>query len=301
MARNVRLMALVFAAVALVAVPTMAQKVPFSPPTGPPGSVPEATGGPDTFGYTYFDQADGCTFDFVDISGTGTALGDGDDTAFTQTLGASFNFYGVDYNDMAMGSNGYLTTNLADTGGDFSNDCPIPDATFGADMLAPLWNDLDLEPGIGQAYYEYFDSCPRPNPNCGANPSESCSVFMWDDVANFPGGAGAAVFDMNAILYHDSGDFVYQIGSGNPDLGATSTTGWMDATASDGLTYACNTNGSIPDNTAVCVAHPAPSALCLSVLAIPTASSTGLLMLTVLILLSGVAMLIVLRRRQASA
>ena len=46
-------------------------------PSGP-GTTSEATGGPDAFGYSWADQAEAnCAYQFVDISGTGTDLGDG--------------------------------------------------------------------------------------------------------------------------------------------------------------------------------------------------------------------------------
>ena len=54
------------------------EKELISTPSGS-GSAPEATGGPDAFGYTWSDQAEpDCAYNFVDISATGTDLGDGD-------------------------------------------------------------------------------------------------------------------------------------------------------------------------------------------------------------------------------
>jgi hypothetical protein len=44
---------------------------------------------------------------------------------------------------------------------------------------------------------------------------------------------------------------LHQIGAGNPELGADSTTGIQDDTATNGLEYQCNTPGSVPDDTAV--------------------------------------------------
>lgn len=224
-----------------------------TPPGG--GHAGEATGGPDGFGYTFFDQADGCTFQFVDISATGTSLGGGDDvTSAPVALSEAFNFYGTNFNSMLLGSNGFLTTDLADTGGDLSNDCPLPvppstPAGTNGMRIYPLHDDLVTT----DSFVQYFANCPRAQ-----GPAQGCTVFQWDDVTHFGGGGP---FDMQTILYHTTGDIVSQIGAGEPEGGAGSTTGIQsDATSGasfTGLTYACNTGGSIIANTtAVCFGLP---------------------------------------------
>ena len=59
----------------------------------------------------------------IDISGSGTPLGLGDDDGVVLPLGFTFNFYGNDYTQIGISSNGYLTFGSDLT--DLSND-PIP-------------------------------------------------------------------------------------------------------------------------------------------------------------------------------
>lgn len=250
------------------ATPVAADKPGDSPHSAPPG--PRTVAGPDGFGYKSIDslEAGGPVFDFIDISATGQMVIVGDDVSSASAapngigapiaLPAPFTLYGVVYNQMNMCSNGYITTDPADTGPDLSNDCPIPavpstPSTTGA-RIYPLQDDLDLEDGFGAGYYEYFESCPRAS-DTGCD--MGCHVFMWDNVAHFPGGAAAATWDMETILY-DNGDIVFQIGAGNPETGSSSTSGIQSESFGDtttppvfGLTHVCNTADSVPDNTAI--------------------------------------------------
>jgi hypothetical protein len=150
--------------------------------------VSAATGGPDTFGYTWIDSLEpaGPVFVGHDISATGTFTHDGDDTSSGPvTLAVPVDFYGTIYTQLVIASNGYISTDLSDTGGDLSNDCPLPasPSTGGGGRFYVVHDDLDLEPGIGSGYYEYFASCPRA---ADRGPNTGCSIFMWDDVSHYP-------------------------------------------------------------------------------------------------------------------
>lgn len=275
-----------------------------TPPAGDTvGSPAEATGGPDAFGYTYADSAEpNCTYQFVDIAATGTFLFDGDDTSSGPVaLTEPIDIYGTSFSDIVMTSNGYMSTDATDTGPDLSNDCPLPAApsTGGGARLYPLHDDLDLETGIGSGLAEYFAECPRVNDRC---PIESCTVFQWDDVAHFPGGVDEPTWDMEVILYHKTNDIVYQIGAGNMETGSGSTTGLQDfPPPTTGLTYACDTAGSVLDDSGVCILHPNPVPDdCFpeipSPVEVPTANNLGLL---ALFLGLAAAAIFVLRRRLA--
>ncbi|MCG8405370.1 MAG: thrombospondin type 3 repeat-containing protein [Phycisphaerales bacterium] len=233
-------------------------------------AAPRATAGPDGFGYKSIDslEAGGPLFDFIDISATGQAVVVGDDTSSSAPgmgfesgipLPTPFTLYGVTYTELSMSANGYISTDGLDTGGDLSNDCPIPAAlsspagSTGARIYA-LHDDLDLEVGIGVGYYEYFEVCPRVN-EIGCD--MGCHVFMWDEVAHYPGGGAALTWDMEAILY-DNGDIVFQFGAGNPETGNGSTTGIQSEHVGDnltppefGLTHACDTQDTVPDEIAI--------------------------------------------------
>lgn len=221
-------------------------------PTGP-GSVPEATGGPDLFGYTWADQASGCTYQWVDISATGTDLGDGDDVTFPVTLGiGAVDYYGTPYADWHAGTNGHFS--LA-SGSDLSNDCPLPNAN-GSEGMAVMNDDLDVDPSCTDCavYHQYFAVCPRPNDQ-GSATATGCDVIQWQ-AQHYPGGTGPATEFFEVIIY-ETRDFVMQV-EACTECGDSSTTGIENEAADDGLTYACDVGASIGTGTAVCFSHPNP-------------------------------------------
>ncbi|MFN7973128.1 MAG: Ig domain-containing protein [Acidobacteriota bacterium] len=214
-----------------------------------PGTHTNLSGGPDAFGYRFIDQLEPVlTYSFVDISTTGTNIVSGNNAASGPVaLGAPFTFYGTVYNSLNMSTNGYLTTDGTDIGDDASNDCPLPQvpSSGGGGRIYPLHDDLVIAGG----YTQFFSPCPRVN-ELGNGP-EDCTVFQWDDTNHFGSTATFGTFDMETILYHTTGVILHQIGPGNTDQGSSSTTGIQDPTGTIGLTYACNTPGSVVDNTAV--------------------------------------------------
>ncbi|MBL8187990.1 MAG: hypothetical protein JNK38_08285, partial [Acidobacteria bacterium] len=225
-------------------------------------SAPNATGGPDTFGHTWRDNqgANPIPYQFIDISGTGTVLGSGDDEGYPYTLQAPFSFYGQAVTTVAATTNGYISTDQTDDGPDLSNDCPLPSvpSTGGGARIYPLHDDLILN-GNNSIKVQYFATCPRPNDYGGC--AEACTVFMWDNVEHF--GGNGATWDMEAILYHTRNEIVYQIGPGNPETGGGSTTGIQNAAATIGLNVSsCNTAGSIPNGYAVAIFAPNQPSCC---------------------------------------
>ena len=94
------------------------------------GQYPSHAGGPDTFGYEYIDDqaTGGPTYAFQDSSATGTAVtfSNVDDGIALVTLTQSFSLYGTAYTQLAFSTNGYLSTATTDSGGDLSNDWPLP-------------------------------------------------------------------------------------------------------------------------------------------------------------------------------
>lgn len=256
--RKFRLSSIVSIAILAMLSTTLLAQDPEPKGTGEGGGgfSTSATGGPDAFGYRFTDQADGCPYQFIDISATGTFVLEGDDVAAPVTLALPITFYDQTLTQLAAASNGYLSTDQADAGTDLSNDCPLPAApsTGSGGRIYSLHDDIYLEPGIGRLLTQFFTVCPRPSQVYSG--VESCTIFQWDDAAHFPGGGGAPTFDFQTILYHTSNQIVFQIGPGNPELGSGSTSGIQNSTFTTGLTYACNTANSIPDNTAVCLFHP---------------------------------------------
>ncbi len=223
-----------------------APQAPFS------GVAPNATGGPDTFGYTFLDSAEAtCPFQFVDITATGVEVASGDDDSSgpIALAGPAINFYGTVYSSLVATTNGAISTDLTDGGGDLSNDCPLPvtPSTSGGARIYPLHDDLET----GSLLYQYFPACPRDN---GYGTPEGCYVFQWNNANHF---GDTTLFSFQTIIYATSFGIVFQQLPGNPELGSGSTTGIQNDGATDGLTYTCDSAGSIAANTAQCFIHPA--------------------------------------------
>ncbi len=224
---------------------------------------PSAQGGPDAFGYTFItNQPPGPTISstFLDLNSTvpaGVVVGSGDNLGYTVPLAQSFNFYGTNYNSLLVSTNGYISTDLTDLGSDNTNDCPLPAApsSGGGGRIYPLHDDLFLLGPGSRILQQFFMNCPRTNVGGGTEP---CTVIMWDNAqfAFDDPDIGDIVpvgppFDFEVILFHTSREIRVQVAAGNADHGATTTTGIQNPAATTGLTVACNTANSIPDNFAV--------------------------------------------------
>jgi len=109
-------------------------------------------GGPDQGGYRWWDSdsVGGPTFQWVDITGTGTpvVLGD-DDNQGPFPLGFEFSCYAMRSESVRVCSNGWLS--FVSASHQFHH-FPIPDGHDPNAVLAPLWADLDPSSG-GAVYY----------------------------------------------------------------------------------------------------------------------------------------------------
>lgn len=238
----------------------------------------------------------GLTITDLDISASGTFVGDGDDVGFPVTLPFSFPFPGgIMVTDIAVSSNGYISSDPADAGPDLSNDCPLPSTVSSGSggRLYPLHDDLDLESGIGAIFTE---SIAVPHPN---GVTATSFVIYYDNIAHFPGGAGAPVWDMAVVLW-DNGDFAYVYGSGNTEDGLSSTTGVLNDVPMDlGLDFIpCNTDGQGFGTAleSICVLNPPPPPVDV-VEVIPTMGEWGLICLMLILMSVGI---IAIRRENVS-
>ena len=159
--------------------------------------------GPDAYGYYAYDTGDGWTgqapvYSWVEISGVGnemTAI-DNDAATVQLTLPFTFRYYGVDYTQISVCSNGFLAMGNEDYR--FGDNSVIPDAHGPEAMVAPFW--MDLNPAEGGAIFEYFDS---------ANHRWIC---QFDAVAHY-GGSNPETFEV--ILYDP---IYYPTSGGNGDI-----------------------------------------------------------------------------------
>lgn len=211
-------------------------------------AAPDDSGGPDAYGYIYIDsdETGGPVYDWVDILGTGTsvALGD-DDSSDVLPIGFTFNFYGSDFTQFYIQSNGFLAFEELSSPY-FSNNCPLSDASP-ANIVAVMWDDLDPEDSGALAYYQSFTagSCPYDS-YPGA-----CLVAQYEDFEHFPGGSGDIAGTFEAILFDDN-SIVTQYEDVGSESGAGSTTGIGNSDGSVNLTYgACNSEGHLAAGLAI--------------------------------------------------
>jgi len=115
--------------------------------------------GPDPYGYYAYDQTDTLyterpTYTWFEISGLGTQLNLDDDDIATLTLPFPFKYYGTNYNQVSVCSNGFLvmgqSTNTAWT----NEQLPSSDAYR---MIAGIWDDLLPAGGGGGGYVYYYN------------------------------------------------------------------------------------------------------------------------------------------------
>ena len=136
------------------------------------------SGGPDSFGYRWKDSdaSGGPTFDFVDISTTGTQISfssadDGLSAAIN--MGMTFPFYGSNFTSFKVGTNGFLTFDTTDTSSPLTN-FALPSTSGAKFMIALLWDDLYLrtagtferpsERPVHRAVHGRLEVAPRPDP-----------------------------------------------------------------------------------------------------------------------------------------
>jgi len=115
-------------------------------------------GGPDGFGYRWKDSNEpgGPTFNWIDVSG-GTSISLSDDDFETGIpLGFTFNYYGTDYTEIGVGSNGWLSFNGSSTW--YPSNVPAVDSYDGA--IAPFARDL-YPPSASYIRYQTFGTAPN--------------------------------------------------------------------------------------------------------------------------------------------
>ena len=109
----------------------------------------QTSGGPDNFGYNWANNLDPIgsapVFNWKDIKTTGTAVtGLGDDNSKGPfNLGFYFNYYGIWYNALWIGSNGWISfQNIGSVSAPFTS---IPSANAPQNFIAGMLSDLTLK------------------------------------------------------------------------------------------------------------------------------------------------------------
>ncbi len=217
--------------------------VTAAPPLpGKVSQVQAAWPGPDGFGYTG-TPAD---YQWIEISTTGTPVSMMDDARVGPfPVGFTFPFYGVNWTEFYMASDGFIAFGTGTP--DYTNDCPLPNSSPNSNLVALMWDDLNPWPTNDLAYYQSFSTCPIGE---GA-----CLVVQYESFHHYYNGPIAGTFE-GVLFAH--GSILIQFEDAGDQEGASSTTGieGNNVPADHGLTYACDTPGSLSDGLAVCFAYP---------------------------------------------
>jgi hypothetical protein len=125
-------------------------------------SITALPSGPDTYGYQAYDHTDGPelpVYQWVEISADSGGLGTAvpfttDDSTFVYALPFTFNYYGIGYDQLSIGANGWVAPGSV-IGDDYSNSA-IPNSDGPQRMIAAYWEDLSPQrTNSGRVWYWY--------------------------------------------------------------------------------------------------------------------------------------------------
>jgi len=160
----------------------------------------DGQGGPDAGGYRWIDSDEpgGPAFNWVDISTTGTAIttwtnGTADDGSVVVPLPFTFTYYGNNYTQLKIVTNGWIGFDVASTNTSFSNTA-IPNTAEPNNCLYPFWDDMDLRTS-GTVYYK-------------DDAANNRFIVEYKDVPHYDPPAGGP-YTYQIILYSD-GRIYYQ-------------------------------------------------------------------------------------------
>jgi lysyl endopeptidase len=219
----------------------------------------------DAFGYSYSNQTASCRNAYIDLSSvtplTITAASGSNATDDGQArigLGTNtFDYYGENVNAIAMSTNGYLVVNPSNSvsGADFRTiNCNNQPETDAGRRIRPLHRDLQVTAIRAAA----AANCPRAADVGAAN--QRCLIFDWAGV-NFlapntftPSG----LFDMQAIVYPDSRQIVFQYRGNLPSNDLDLSVAGLMNTTTPAYNFMCKDQGPgrVAANTSVCFFHP---------------------------------------------
>jgi uncharacterized repeat protein (TIGR01451 family) len=200
------------------------------------------SGGPDSFGYKFIDSYApvGPTYEWIEISGTGTEiLPDSDDQWVTNVnIGFFFNFYGTDYSQVAIGNNGLLFSGEGTW--QYIND-PITQSPRIHGFIAPYWDDIVTWGSAGAIYYRTIGDAPNRK-----------FVVEWYNNQHYHHSDRGITFEV--MLFEGTNNILFQykdvtfgtvygaVSGDNPpyDFGGSATVGIEDPTGTIGLQYSFN-------------------------------------------------------------
>lgn len=193
-------------------------------------SVDKNAGGPDAFGYVWVDSDEpgGPAFSWVDVSGSGTDIvGDLNDDNFggPYNVGFNFPFYGNNYSQLYIGSNGIIGFATDSMFSRFKTS--IPDGHTPDNMLAWMWYDLNPDDAQNPGAHVYVG-------NSGGN-----CVIQFVNYPEYDGSATVGNVITAEVILYPNGDIQYQYQTVGAGFSVeNSSIGIENADGSDGLQVA---------------------------------------------------------------
>ena len=179
--------------------------------------VPQSTGGPDDFGYTWDDSE---PLNWIDASGgINTGINASVDHAGPFDIGFPFKYYENTYGQLFVSRFGFLAFN--DTG-IYNSQSRVPSAEKPDDVIAPHWVPTDRLDG----YLRYLHGGTAPN---------RWFVVEWNRLVSEDPPDPPDVYTFEVVL-HETGDIVFQYGTMTVQGGYwCQASGIEDSTGLDGL------------------------------------------------------------------
>lgn len=198
--------------------------------------------GPDNYGYWALDDEDDAlfysttpSFDWIEISGVGDQLNiydtyNEDDEAVIVELPFTFSYYGQEFDEITVCSNGWLAFGEYPSIPLFRN-WPLPNPNGVPSMVAPLWDDLRTTGGGVYTYHDQDFGMFIVQWNCRTafnNVDQDFQVILYDtEIWETSTGNGRILFQYQDV------SFVASAASDND----YATVGIEDPTQTDGITY----------------------------------------------------------------
>jgi hypothetical protein len=213
----------------------------FDPTAG--GGYPPVmgAGGPDPFGYIWIDsdEAGGPNYNWIDISATGTVVTGltDDNNVGPYSIGWNFPFYGNNFNQFWINSNGTIGFNNTYIG--LSN-YAIPNTSY-TNYIAWMWDDMDPGNANTHVYYK----------NMGTQ-----FVIQFQNYYRYPD--GGPYVDAEMILYADGHILIQYSNLAGGITTNSCSVGVQGPNSTDGLQVVYNAN-YMHNNLALWMGLPAPS------------------------------------------
>ncbi len=177
-------------------------------------------GGPDVYGYSWSDsdEVGGPTYNWIDISGTGTAVPSSDDgNEGPYNLGFDFSYYGNTFDSVRVCTNGWLS--FTATTAVYTHQ-GIPNSDEPNNLLAVFWDDLNPS-SSGTIYYQAL---------------AGQFIVQYDAVVHY----STTTPETFQVILNADGSIIYQYHTVN--AGGGCCVGIENAAGDDGLTVAFNSS-----------------------------------------------------------